>query len=157
MEEALRQPVRLGRSMEEEGPGPAPLGENTAGQEHSRFSAPWAPVLGRPWLRGRFQRLSEPMGNILPFHCQCEPHLWLQDLPPTAGALSDPSERPLWTEEQKTEGKTQFSQEDGGGEAGIRPFACLETQVPGRELHVAYGHALGSVPFHRPLTSLRGP
>lgn len=35
MEEALRQPVRLGRSIGEEGPGPAPLGESTAGQEHS--------------------------------------------------------------------------------------------------------------------------
>lgn len=63
------------------------------------------------------------MGNMLPFHCQCEPHLWLQDLPPTAGALSDPSERPLWTEEKKTEGKTQFRQEGGAGGDGNLPVS----------------------------------
>lgn len=41
------------------------------------------------------------------------------------------------------------------GESGICLFPCLDTQVPGRGLHVAYGHTLGSVPFHRPLMSLR--
>ena len=135
-----------------EGPGPAPLEKAQLAREHSSLSVPWAPVLGKP-VQGKFQCPSELMGSVLPSHCQCGQHLWLQDLPPTVGALWDPSERPLWTEEKRR--KTQFSQEKQEvGESGTSLFPCLETQVPRMELHVAYGQMLGSVPFHRPLTSL---
>lgn len=80
---------------------------------------------------GGFQCLPELMGNKLPFHCQCGQHLWLQDLPPTVGALLDPSERPLRTEERNREGKTRFSQQRGRwGNQEPAPSPCPETHAP---------------------------
>lgn len=38
----------------------------------------------------------------LPFHCQYEQHLWLQDLPPTMELLQDPLERQPVTKKEDT-------------------------------------------------------
>lgn len=84
------------------------------------------------------------MRKKLPFHCQCGQHLWLQDLLPTVGALWDPSERPLLTEEKKREGKTHFSQEKREvGESGKFLVFLPGDLSAWTGLHAVYGQMLG--------------
>lgn len=60
------------------------------------------------------------------------------------GALLDPSERPLRTEEKREE-KAHFSQGKKVRELGTCLFSCLETQESGEGRHVAQGPMLGGV------------
>ena len=90
----------------------------------------------------------------LPFHCQCGQHLWLQDLPPTVGALWDPSERPVWTEEKEREGKTHFSQEKKrSGDQEPAPSATWRLKCLKLDAHSLWANDWG-VPRHHPLTAL---
>lgn len=101
---------------------------------------------------GGFRCLPELMGNKLPFHCQCGQHLWLQDLLPTVGALLDPSERPLWTEERNRGGKTHFSQAKREvGKSGTCPISLpRDPHACGKSLHVACGQPHGGVTIPLP-------